>query len=445
MKAMKNILRICLMAALLCPAALSAQIHNLFVETYYVSDAADATDSTNYIADPNYPMASLPSGSKTYRVYIELEPGSRLKKIYGDVNHALKISSTQNFYNNIDRPNAYFGYSINKSWFSSNPTIALDSWLTLGLGERTNSGTLKVKDNDGSLLSGTGLLTNNDASAGIPITTADGFTPSGLASPVWSDYGFRDNISGGTDTTVFGSVNNGAQFISNDAYLMQNSGVVGASADSEKVLVAQLTTLGDISFELNVVLIEQDISGPVEVSYVARLANGETNSNTLKVSPYLTYPPVCGCTDPNFLEYNAAYACNNSDSCHTLIRFGCMDSSACNYDVNANFNIPSLCCYPGYCNDRDIAVVCPSLNDPFKNLNLYPNPAHDVLTLHISPDNEKEVKYLIYNAVGELVQEKNLGVISGTYLLDISELDNGLHLFRIFTGDASVSKMFLKK
>src|SRR5712671_5999639 len=313
MKAMKNILRICLMAALLCPAALSAQIHNLFVETYYVSDTADAADSTNYIADPNYPMAALPAGSKTYRIYIELEPGSRLKKIYGDVNHTLKISSTQNFYNNIDRPNAYFGYNINKSWFISNPTIALDSWLTLGLGERTNSGTLKVKDNDGSLLSGTGLLTNNDASAGIPITTADGFTPANLTTPVWSDYGFRDNISGGTDTTVFGSVNNGAQFISNDAYLMQNSGVVGAPADSDKVLVAQLTTLGDISFELNVVLIEQDVSGPTDVSYVARLANGETNSNTRKVSPYLTYPPVCGCTDPNFLEYNAAYACNNSD------------------------------------------------------------------------------------------------------------------------------------
>ena len=286
MKAMKNMLRIGLMAALLYPAALSAQIHNLFVETYYVSDAADAADSTNYYDDSTYAMPVLPVGSKTYRVYIELEPGSRLKKIYGDVNHALKISSTQNFYNNIDRSQTgYFGFYIYKNWFSANPTIALDSWLTLGLGERTNSGTLKVKDNDGSLLSGTGLLTNNDASAGIPITTADGFTPSNLTAPVWSDYGFRDNISGGIDTTVFGSVNNGSQFISNDAYLMQNTGVIGASTDSDKVLVAQLTTLGDISFELNVVLIEQDISGPVEVSYVARLANGESNSNTLRVSP----------------------------------------------------------------------------------------------------------------------------------------------------------------
>jgi len=35
---------------------------------------------------------------------------------------------------------------------------------------------------------------------------------------------------------------------------------------------------------------------------------------------------------------------------------------ACNYDPNANFNIPELCCYPGLCGDRDIAVVCPQLS-----------------------------------------------------------------------------------
>jgi hypothetical protein len=442
---MKNILTICIVAALIFPATLSAQISNLIVETYYISDALDATDSTNYYAEPAYPMPVLPAGSKTYRIYIELEPGSRLKKIYGDVSHTLKISSTQNFYNNIDRPTAYFGYNINKNWFGSNPTIALDSWLTLGLGERVNSGTLKTKDTDGSFISGTGLLNNTDASAGIPITAADGFTPAPATIPIWSDYGFRDNISGGIDTTVFGTVNNGAEFISNDAFLQQNTGEIGAASDSNKVLVAQLTTLGDISFELNVVLIEPGSSGPIEVSYVAKLASGETNTNTLKVSPHLTYPPVCGCTDPHFLEYSSAFACGNSDSCQTLIKFGCMDMMACNYDETANFNIPSLCCYPGYCNDRDITVVCPALNDPLKNFNLYPNPALSVLTFNISPDNAKEVKCFIYNSVGKLVQEKNLGFIAGTYQLDISELNTGVHLFRIFTGDFSQSKIFLKK
>ncbi len=442
---MKNFLRICLLVVILSPSAIHAQITNLSVETYYVSDSTDATDSTNYYSNAAYPMQVLPTSSKTYRIYIELKPGSRLKKIYGDANHSLRISSTQNFFNNIDREYAYFGYLINKNWFSSNPTLALDSWLTIGLGEQSNSGILKVNDHSGSFFSGSGLLHNNDTTAGIPITTADGLVPSNLSSTIWSDNGFRNSISGGIDTTVFGSVNNGMEFISNDAFLQQNTGVIGATGDSSKVLVAQLTTLGEISFQLNIVLIEPDGAGTKDVKYVSAFANGESNSDTLKISPYLTYPPVCGCTDPHFLEYNPVYNCNNSDSCRTLIKFGCMDVNACNYDATANFNVPFLCCYPGFCNDRDIAVVCPSLKDRSKSLSLFPNPAQSELTLHISPDNDKEVKYLIYDAVGKLVQEKKLGVINGTYPLDISELNTGVHLFRLFTGDSSESKMFFKK
>ena len=441
---MKNFFILAFLAVML-PAALRAQINNVIVETYYISDANDASDSTNYYADAAYPQPILAAGSKTYRVYIELKPGSRLKKIYGDVNHALKISSTQNFYNNIDRPAAYFGYLINKSWFSSNPTLALDSWLTLGLAERTNPGILKVNDTNGSLIAGSGFLNNTDASAGVPLTAADGLVPGTIANPVWSDYGFRDNISGGIDSTVFGSVQVGSLFNSNDAFLQQNSGVVGAASDSNKVLVAQLTTLGEISFELNVVVIEPYGIYTREVNYVSRFAEGEGNSDSLKISPFLTYPPACGCTDPNYVEYSPAYACNNSDSCRNRIVFGCMDVLACNYNPAANFNISSLCCYPGYCNDRDISVVCPSLNDATKRFNLYPNPAHSDLTFHISPDNDREVKYFIYDAVGKLQLEKNLGVVQGTVQIDIAALNTGIHLFRIYTGEVSESKMFLKK
>src|ERR1035437_9615206 len=80
---------------------------------------------------------SRATSSTDHGRFIDLKPGYKLKKIYGDANHALKISSSANFYNNIDRPSAYFGYLINKSWFPSNPTIALDSWLTLGLATKT--------------------------------------------------------------------------------------------------------------------------------------------------------------------------------------------------------------------------------------------------------------------------------------------------------------------
>src|SRR5436190_23753691 len=55
-----------------------AQVRNVIVETYYISDANDATDTIDGIG------RILPVDSKTYRVYVQLEPGCKLKKIYGD-------------------------------------------------------------------------------------------------------------------------------------------------------------------------------------------------------------------------------------------------------------------------------------------------------------------------------------------------------------------------
>ena len=82
------------MALFIATAAQSQDaIKKVIVETYYVSDANDATDTTGGI---------LESGSKTYRIYIQMKPGCKLTKIYGDNNHKLKIASTANFFNNID-------------------------------------------------------------------------------------------------------------------------------------------------------------------------------------------------------------------------------------------------------------------------------------------------------------------------------------------------------
>src|SRR5689334_18290940 len=100
---MKKIIFITIITIILSNVASKAQVNNVIVETYYISDANDATDTIS--------GRSIAQGSKTYRVYVEIEPGSRIKKIYGDINHLLKISSTANFYNNIDRVDvANFAY-----------------------------------------------------------------------------------------------------------------------------------------------------------------------------------------------------------------------------------------------------------------------------------------------------------------------------------------------
>ena len=445
---MKHILSFSLLVSMLLPIPLRAQVNaveNVIVEKYYVSDANDATDTTG--------GRTLEEGSTTYRVYIDLKPGFKLKKIYGDANHTLKIGSTANFFNNIDRPAAYFGYLINKSWLDNNPTIALDSWLTLGLASKTQAGVLKTEDTDGSMLGGKknnggtagipeGLLVNANTSAGIPLTTSDGLMLNDNALSQWIDNGFQD--MSGKDTTIFGSVNTGSQFISNTAYLQQNSGVMGVTEGSNKILVAQLTSKGEISFELNIEVV--DVNGN-SFKYVA-------NDNTLladeKICPSLKYPPVCGCTDPGYLEYKPSFGCNNTDSCKTRIVFGCMDTMACNFDPKANFNLLHLCCYPGHCNNRDIGSVCPQLNANAPGsasvFTIYPNPANNELTVQISSGGDQEIKYALYNSYGRKVLEKNIGTVAGTMerQINISELADGLCTIRLYINGAWSTKMFIK-
>ena len=435
---------IILSAILLTCSALRAQnsIKNVIVETYYISDGNDATDTLG---------GFLEAGSKTYRVYIQLQPGCKLQKIYGDNNHALIIKSTENFFNNLDRGKS-FAKDINKSSYQNN-TAALDTWFTLGQTTKTSGktyfGILKSDDADDSFIGGLnndggssaisgGLLTNNDPAAGIPVTISDGMSSMTDIPNNWFDNGFFDLVTG-IDSTIFGSVKIGREFISHTAYL-QNSGVMGVIPESNTILVAQLTTKGDISFDLNIEV--KEVDGTI-TKYVS---SGKDTLNE-KFNPYLKYPPECGCLDPAYMEYNDHYACNNPDSCKTRIVLGCMDPNACNYDPNANYNVQSLCCYPGMCADRDISLVCPNLGVEYRTkIKLYPNPAHDEIKLEAELKDNAVTKFVVYNSFGNIELERNLGLSSGVinHNIDLSNLTPGIYLIRFYTDNSVVSDTFIK-
>ena len=105
------------------------------------------------------------------------------------------------------------------------------------------------------------------------------------------------------------SVVSGTEFISNNARL-QNLGVAGVDPALNHVLVAQLTTKGEISFELNIEVEEFDGSNSQIVQYVA---NDDILINDERISPFLKYPQSCGCTDPVYFEYNSD--CSPCDIC----------------------------------------------------------------------------------------------------------------------------------
>jgi len=415
-------------------------IKNVIVETYYISDVSDATDTIG---------GYLEEGSKTYRLFVELEKGCKLKKIYGDADHALKFISTAPFFNNIDRGTS-FGKDINDKKINEN-TVAIDTWLTIGLATKNYMGILKEKDSDGSIIGGThndggskhiqgGLLRNTDPAMGIPLTTADGLITYTSTLSQWLDNGFTDNT--GTDTTIFGTINTGNKFISNNAFLQQNAGVIGPTADN-KILVAQLTTKGEISFELNIEVLDTNGNS---IDYVANGKNLQTNEI---ISPYLTYPPSCGCTDTKYLEYKSGVSCSVPDSCKSLIVYGCMDPMACNYDPKANFNIKDLCCYPGYCNDRDISLVCPDLGKDDPKITLFPNPAKDQIDIQISSGSNENWKLEtgnwkleMYDYTGRIILREN---IEQSTNVDVSKFIKGLYVLRLSQNDgSSLTKMFLK-
>jgi hypothetical protein len=447
---MKNIL-ILIFTFLVAFANAQDAIKNVIVETYYVSDANDATDTTG---------GKLEAGYKTYRVYIQLKPGCKLLSVYGDKNNALKISSTSDFFNNADFGKT-FGKDFNKSNYSKN-TVALDTWLTLGQTTKKSAntyfGVLKSQDTDGSFIGGAnndggsaeipgGLLSNDDPQAGIPLTTADGMDTLANVESNWVHQGFLDMISG-EDSTIFGSVKPGTEFISNDAFL-SNTGVMGVNPEINQVLVGQFTTKGEISFELNVQVFDPEADQSFRNYYVAKGNDtiNTTEQTITKVSPFLKYPQECGCNDPNYLEYSKNYMCYSQDSCKTRIVLGCMDPKACNYNPDANYNVQNLCCYPGLCYDRDISLACPSDSELILHLDVYPNPALSRITIQSTSVVEaKETKYLVYNYYGNVVLEKKLGVVSGkiTDDLDLSGFEPGIYLVRLFAGSASDSRMFIK-
>jgi hypothetical protein len=124
-----------------------------------------------------------------------------------------------------------------------------------------------------------------------------------------------------------------------------------------------------------------------------------------------------------------------------------MDTLACNYDPTVNYHIQSLCCYPGNCNNRDIALVCPGIATE-ASIQLYPNPATDEITIQFSAGDYMETKYSIFDSYGTVVLQRDLGIQTGTVLqnVDISNLQTGLYLLKVFKGNNNVeSKTFMKQ
>ena len=79
-------------------------------------------------------------------------------------------------------------------------------------------------------------------------------------------------------------------------------------------------------------------------------------------------------------------------------------------------------------------------------MNIYPNPAQHDFTLKISGSADAAAHYIIYNAFGKILAEKNISITEGITLqqVDVSNLETGLYLFQLFTKENTFSKVFMQ-
>jgi len=193
-------------------------LEGIIVEKYYTADAKDAADTIG---------GFLPIGSVTYRIYADLKPGYTLQAVYGVPTHELRIETTTEFFNN-KYGGSLTGDLIDPKKINDN-SVALDSWVTLGAATKSHFGIPKADDKDGSILKRKSL------------NKADGLI-AGKVSPV---------TFFGMDLSFFQSQKKVNLFSTKNASWAVFGGVKGPTPDN-KILIAQLTTNGKLSFELNI-------------------------------------------------------------------------------------------------------------------------------------------------------------------------------------------------
>ncbi len=213
----------------------SQGLKNILVEKYHVSTKKDVGDSASGI---------LPIGSVVYRVYVEMKPGYKLQALYGVKNHELRFETSTKFFNNKNS-GAVTGSMVEDKYLNVN-NYAFDSWLSMGNASSSHIGVMKSDDKDGSIIKKRKKC------------FSDGLVKGNL--PKHLIYGDLNlNVLGQSDVATLISTDNGS--------LAVMGGVENTISVNNTILVAQLTTNGVLSFEMNIQI--GSPTGDVE-QYVAK-------------------------------------------------------------------------------------------------------------------------------------------------------------------------------
>jgi PKD repeat protein len=270
-------------------AQLSVQaqgLEGIIVERFYETDAADETNALD-----NGSIVPLPAGSVVYRVFVDMADGYKFSQIFGTTDHPLTVNATADFYNDPS-----YGVTVNPGTISANNirkhTALIDSWFTTGGASNGKVGVLKIEDTDGSVGNQHGVLANNPGGCyGVPINgtnAQDGMT---LNSP--TTYLVPNSLGVGGALEALDQTAGNSVFIDGGA-IAALGGIVGPTS-TNRVMIAQFTVNGDITFALNVQLVNA-ATGVAENYVASNPMSGELTHPTLTYNSNIA--PTISITSP---------------------------------------------------------------------------------------------------------------------------------------------------
>ncbi len=406
----------------------------LVVETYYVADEEDAADTDG--------GPGLVAGAKTYRVYAVMLPGYKLVSVGGFTNHPFTLSTSTSFFNNEDRGEAW-GRDIPAQHLNKN-TVAIDSWLSFGPASTLHWGVLKTEDTDGSVVGGpnnqSGLLANDDAAAGAPLTVSDGLLDLGTAPGTINSVGVMPDCfdPGGSNT-----------YTSENFAWAILGGVSGPTA-SNKVLIGQFTTDGEFSFCMNLSLripdslVCDDPNCHTLLQFYSEVLDSDTAGQGFAGQNIFSHPTLC------FNSASGQVDCLGVPNGTALPGTACDDGNA--DTSNDQYSAECVCwgqdCTGEYGGDALPGTPCDDGNPDTSDdvwqtgcicagftgmdertsdiLRISPNPTRDMLVVELASSGGP-VRWEVRDLAGHAVlQGTHPG--SGRITLDMSGIANGAYL-----------------
>ena len=95
----------------------------------------------------------------TYQIYVDVEVGDQLNAVYGDGDNALSVDSTGAFYQNAF--GAAVSTGINPALLPVFPSLAYDSWVTIGLSDQVGNAMLNIGIDWANFEAGGSIWTDN--------------------------------------------------------------------------------------------------------------------------------------------------------------------------------------------------------------------------------------------------------------------------------------------